>query len=173
MWKHWGMWKWPNKKDEFIYTSLFKGTVNASLTVQNVSHNRNICLWNCTYLSSTFCFCFCHVIASFIILKIMQWLWTAHFSLTNQVCGIMIQWGLFTIKSQLQMYIHVGTAWRLKGHNPGLKGFRCVQLHNVWWQQIPIPHCSWEKWHLSGVNTTEFYLKCPFVCISRASTRWY
>jgi hypothetical protein len=33
----------------------------------------------------------------------------------------------------------------LKGHNPGLKGFRCVQLHNVWWQQIPIPHCSWEK----------------------------
>jgi hypothetical protein len=23
--------------------------------------------------------------------------------------------------------------------------FRCVQLHNVWWQQIPIPHCSWEK----------------------------
>jgi hypothetical protein len=29
------------------------------------------------------------------------------------------------------MYIHVGTAWRLKGHNPGLKGFRCVQLHNV------------------------------------------
>jgi hypothetical protein len=20
-----------------------------------------------------------------------------------------------------------------------------VQLHNVWWQQIPIPHCSWEK----------------------------
>jgi hypothetical protein len=43
------------------------------------------------------------------------------------------------------MYIHVGTAWRLKGDNPGLKGFRCVQLHNVWWQQIPIPHCSWEK----------------------------
>jgi hypothetical protein len=39
----------------------------------------------------------------------------------------------FTIKSQLQMYIHVGTAWawRLKGHNPGLKGFRYVQLHNV------------------------------------------
>ena len=97
------------------------------------------------------------------MLKIMQWLWTAHFSLTNQVCGIMIQWGLFTIKSQLQMYIHVGTAWWLKGHNPGLKGFRCVQLHNVWWQQIPIPHCSWEKWHLSGVNTTWFYLKCPVV----------
>ena len=37
-----------------------------------------------------FCFCFCHVIASFIMLKIMQWLWTAHFSWTNQVCGIMI-----------------------------------------------------------------------------------
>jgi hypothetical protein len=54
------------------------------------------------------------------------------------------------------MYIHVGTAWRLKGHNLGLKGFRCVQLHNVWWQQIPIPHCSWEKGHLSGVNTTGF-----------------
>jgi hypothetical protein len=26
---------------------------------------------------------------------------------------------------------------------------------------------------LSGVNTTGFYLKCPVVCISRASTRWY
>jgi hypothetical protein len=39
------------------------------------------------------------------------------------------------------MYTHVTTAWRLKGHNPGLKGFRCVQLRNVWWQQIPIPHC--------------------------------
>ena len=51
------------------------------------------------------------------------------------------------LKLKLQMYIHVhvGTVWRLKGHNPGLKGFRCVQLHNVWWQQIPIPHCSWEK----------------------------
>jgi hypothetical protein len=74
------------------------------------------------------------------------------------------------------MYIHVGTAWWLnpvKGHNPGLKGFRCVQLHNVWWQQIPIPHCSWGKGHLSDVNTTGFYLKCPVVCISRASTRWY
>jgi hypothetical protein len=57
------------------------------------------------------------------------------------------------------MYIYVGTAWRLNGHNPGLKGFRCVQLHNVWWQQIPIPYCSWEKGHLSGVNTTGFYLK--------------
>ena len=42
-----------------------------------------------------------------------------------------------------------GTAWRLKGHNHGLKGFRCVQLHNVWWQQISIPHCSWEKGHRS------------------------
>ena len=74
------------------------------------------------------------------------------------------------------MYIHVGTAWWLnpvKGHNPGLKGFRCVQLHNVWWQQIPIPHCSWGKGHLSDVNTTGFYLKCPGVCVSRASTRWY
>ena len=71
------------------------------------------------------------------------------------------------------MYIHVGTACRLKGHNPGLKGFRCVQFHNVQWQQIPISHCSWEKLHLSGVNTTEFQLKCPVVCISRASTRWY
>ena len=71
------------------------------------------------------------------------------------------------------MYIHIGTAWWLKGHNPGLKGFRCVQLHNVWWQQIPIPHCSWEKGHLSGVNTTGFQLKCPVVCISRALTRWY
>ena len=74
------------------------------------------------------------------------------------------------------MYIHVGTAWWLnpvKGHNPGLKGFRCVQLHNVWWQQIPIPHCSWEKGHPSDVNTTGFYLKCPVVYISRASTRWY
>jgi hypothetical protein len=30
------------------------------------------------------------------------------------------------------------------------------QLHNVWWQQIPIPHCSWGKGHLSGVNTTGF-----------------
>jgi hypothetical protein len=29
------------------------------------------------------------------------------------------------------MYIHVGTAWRLKGHNPGLKGFRCVQLQSL------------------------------------------
>ena len=57
------------------------------------------------------------------------------------------------------MYIYVGTAWRLNGHNPGLKGFRCVQLHNVWWQQIPIPYCSWEKGHLSGVNMTGFYLK--------------
>ena len=37
-----------------------------------------------------FCFCFCHVIASFVMLKIMQWLWTAHFSWTNQVWGIMI-----------------------------------------------------------------------------------
>jgi hypothetical protein len=43
------------------------------------------------------------------------------------------------------MYIHVGTAWQLKGHNPGLKGFRCVQLHNFWWQQIPIPHCFGEQ----------------------------
>ena len=45
------------------------------------------------------------------------------------------------------MYIHVRTAWvwRLKGHNPGLKGFRCVQLHNVQWHKIPIPHCSWGK----------------------------
>jgi hypothetical protein len=25
--------------------------------------------------------------------------------------------------------IHVGTAWRLKGHNLGLKSFSCVQLH--------------------------------------------
>ena len=71
------------------------------------------------------------------------------------------------------MNIHFGTALRLKGHNPGLKGYRCVQLHNVWWQQIPIPHCSWEKGLLSGVNTTGFYLKCPVVCVSRASTRWY
>jgi hypothetical protein len=63
------------------------------------------------------------------------------------------------------MYIHVGTAWRLKGHNPDLKGFRCVQLHNVWWQQISIPHCSWKKGHLSGVNTTGFYLKCPVVFV--------
>jgi hypothetical protein len=47
------------------------------------------------------------------------------------------------------MYMHVGTAWRLKGHNPRLKGFRSVHLHNVWWQQIPIPHCYWEKGHLS------------------------
>jgi hypothetical protein len=50
----------------------------------------------------------------------------------------------------MYIHVHVGTAWWLKGHNPGLKGFRCVQLHNVWWQQIPIPHCSWEKWHLSA-----------------------
>ena len=50
----------------------------------------------------------------------------------------------------MYIHVHVGTAWRLKGHNPGLKGFRGVQLHNVWWQQIPIPHCSWEKWHLSA-----------------------
>jgi hypothetical protein len=62
------------------------------------------------------------------------------------------------------MYIHVGTAWWLKGHNPGLKGFRCVQLHNVWWQQIPIPRCSWEKGHLSGVNTTGFYLNA-LLCV--------
>ena len=45
----------------------------------------------------------------------------------------------------MYIHVHVGTSWRLKGHNPGLKGFRCVQLHNVWWQQIPIPHCSWEN----------------------------
>jgi hypothetical protein len=57
------------------------------------------------------------------------------------------------LKLQMYIHVHVGTAWRLKGHNPGLKGFRCVQLHNVWWQQIPIPHCSWEKWHLSNEQT--------------------
>ena len=43
----------------------------------------------CTNITPRY-FCFCHVIASFIMLKIMQWLWTAHFRWTNQVCGIMI-----------------------------------------------------------------------------------
>ena len=56
--------------------------------------------------SSQWHFCFCHAIASFIMLKIVQWLWTAHFSWTNQVCGIMIEWGLFTIKTT-----NVYTCW--------------------------------------------------------------
>jgi hypothetical protein len=43
------------------------------------------------------------------------------------------------------MYIHFGTDWRLKGHNRGLKGFKGVQLHNVLWQQIPIPPVLGEK----------------------------
>jgi hypothetical protein len=79
--------------------------------------------------------------------------------------------GLFTIETT-----NVYTCWdclALKGHNPGLKGFRCVQLHNIWWQQIPIPHSSWEKGLLSGVNTTGFYLKCPVVCVSRGSPNMY
>jgi hypothetical protein len=50
-----------------------------------------------------------------------------------------------SLKLQMYIHVHVGTAWRLKGHNPGLKGFRCVQLHNVWWQQIPIPLANRRK----------------------------
>jgi hypothetical protein len=52
----------------------------------------------------------------------------------------------------MYIHVHVWTAWWLKGHNPGLKGLRCVQLHNVWWQQIPIPHSLHNLQHDEGGN---------------------
>jgi hypothetical protein len=45
---------------------------------------------NGNYGQKWFLFLLLPCIVSFIMLKIMQWLWTAHFSWTNQVCGITI-----------------------------------------------------------------------------------
>jgi hypothetical protein len=67
----------------------------------------------------------------------------SHFPFAGLLKYVFVYRAYLQLKLQIYIHVHVGTAWRLKGHNPGIKGFRCVQLHNVWWQHIPIPHCSW------------------------------
>ena len=80
---------------EYVLTMslFFSDNYNNQKLKKHMSHEQHI-LKKKNFLSwqDSHKFCLCHAIASFIMLKIiiMQWLWTGHFSWTNQVCGIMI-----------------------------------------------------------------------------------